>query len=57
MHRIHHQLQGWIDNGARFFGIKVGDEIGRTFDVGKQGGDAFAFAVGTPRASIASRSA
>ena len=45
MHRIHHQLQGGINNGACFFGIEVSNEIGRAFDVGKQGSDAFALTI------------
>src|SRR5712692_4961549 len=45
MDRIHHELDGWIDNGARLFGIEVFHEVHRAFDVGKKGSYGFAFAV------------
>ena len=35
----------WIDNAARVFGIKIFDQRGGIFDVGKQRGDGLAFSV------------
>ena len=45
MDRVHHQLEGGIDEVPRFFGIKVFDESGGVFDIGKEGGNGFALTV------------
>ena len=57
MHGVHHQLQRGIDNRAGLFGIEAFNQCCGAFEIGKQGGDGFAFAVGSPRASIAACSA
>src|SRR5215470_1349870 len=50
MDGLHHQLQGWIDNRAGDFGVKVTRQGGKAREIGKQGGDRLAFAVrDTPR--------
>src|SRR5262245_10537989 len=48
MHGVHHELQGGIDNSARFFWVESFDESGRTFEVSKEGRDRLAFALGPP---------
>src|SRR5713101_5991852 len=45
MDRFHHQGQHWINNGTGFLGIKVLHQRHRAFDVGKEGGDSFAFTI------------
>ncbi len=47
MHGVHHQLQRWVNDGSRLFRIKSFDQGRRAFEVGKEGGDGFAFAVCT----------
>ena len=46
MHSFHHTLQGRIDDAMGLFRVQVFDELHRAFDVGKQGGDGLALAVG-----------
>src|SRR5437867_2925439 len=48
MDRVHHELQGGIDQAAGVFGVEVFDERHRALDVGKEGGDGLAFAVYDP---------
>jgi len=38
MRGVHHQFEGRIDEGARFFGVEVFDQLHRVLDVGKEGG-------------------
>ena len=45
MDRVHHELQGGIDQAAGVFGVEVFDEIHRALDIGKEGGDYPALAV------------
>ena len=46
MHGVHHELQGGINNRSGFFGIEPFDQRRRAFEIGKQGGDRLALAVG-----------
>ena len=48
MHGVHHQLECGINNRTGFFRIEPFDQRRRTFEIGKQRGDRFALAVGTP---------
>jgi hypothetical protein len=43
-HRVDHQLQRGIENRARFFGIEVLFQLGRSLDVGEQRGHPLALA-------------
>src|SRR6185437_2064555 len=45
MRGVDHQLQGGIDDGARFFGVEVLLQLGRALDVSKQCGDRLALAL------------
>ena len=47
MHRVHHQLQGRINNRPRLFWVQSFNQRRRAFEIGKQGGDGFALAVGS----------
>src|SRR5712691_3339203 len=47
VHGVHHELQSRIDEAASFFGVEVFDEGGGVFDVGKEGSDGLALAVGS----------
>src|SRR5438445_4779770 len=50
MDRVHHELQGGIDQAAGVCGVEVFDESHGALEVGKEGGDYPALAVcGTPR--------
>ena len=44
-HRVDHQLERGIDDRARFFGIEILLQFGRSLDVGEQRGDRLALAV------------
>ena len=44
-HRVDHQLERRIDYRARFFGVEVLLELGRSLDVGEQRGDRLALAL------------
>ena len=55
-HRVDHQLQGRIDDRARFFGIEILLKPGRVDDVDEQRGDELALAFGTSVASFSSGS-
>ena len=48
MHRLHHQRQGRVDDLARLLGVEVFEQVHGALDVGKQGGDGLALAVGGP---------
>src|SRR5215469_3646230 len=41
--RLDHELERGVNNGARFFRIEVSHKLGRTLDVGEQGGDGLSF--------------
>ncbi len=41
---VHHDVDGRIEELLGGFRIKVPDQLGRVFDVGKHDGDLFAFA-------------
>jgi len=43
--RVDHEPQRRIDNGARLLGVEVCHQLGRTLDIGKQGGDCLALAL------------
>src|SRR5262249_43723447 len=45
MHRVHHQLQGRIDEAPGRFGVEVFNEGGGVLDIGKEGSDGFPFAL------------
>jgi hypothetical protein len=50
MHRVHHDLQGGIDDAAGVLGVEVFDKSSGTFEVSKEGGDGLALAIRrTPR--------
>ena len=44
MHGVHHAVQGGIQEPLGGFGVEVGDELGRPFQVGKQHRDLLALA-------------
>jgi hypothetical protein len=44
VHRVHHVLEGGIEEGLGRLWIKVADQLGRTFQVGKQHRHLFALA-------------
>jgi hypothetical protein len=46
VHRVHHQREGRIDESTSLFRVKIFDQGHRTFNVGKEGSNGFAFAVG-----------
>ena len=50
--RVDHQLQRGIDNRARFFGVEVLLQLGRSLDVGEQRGDRLALAVRDVRVGL-----
>ena len=52
LHRLHHQLECRIDDGAGFLGIEVLDQVHGAFEVGEQRGDDLALALGR-RSSLA----
>ena len=41
-HRLNHQLQHRVDDGACFLGVEVFHQLGRTLDVGEQRRDGLA---------------
>ena len=43
---VHHKLEGGINNRPGFFGIESFNQRCRAFEIGKQGGNGFALAVG-----------
>ena len=45
MDRLHHELQGGIDEGAGFLGVEAFHQNHRAFDISKEGSDDFAFTV------------
>jgi hypothetical protein len=45
MHSAHHGLQGWVHDGAGFFGVEVFNHRHGVLDVAKDGGDGFALAI------------
>src|SRR5262252_6585714 len=45
MHRLHHVLQGWIDDAPSLFGTKSFEEVHGALDVSEQYGDGLALAV------------
>jgi hypothetical protein len=45
LHRLHHQLECGIDDGAGLLWIEVFDQLHRTFDVGEKNGDCLALAL------------
>jgi hypothetical protein len=45
MHRLHHELEHWVDDGASLLGVEVAHQLGRAFDIGEQRGDRLALAV------------
>src|SRR5215813_4128909 len=44
MDRVHHQLQGRIDEAPGRFGVEVFDQCGRVLDISKERSDGFPFA-------------
>jgi len=46
MDGFNHQLEGWIHDCPRLFGIEVLHQLGRAFDVGEERGYRLAFAFG-----------
>jgi hypothetical protein len=46
MHRVHHQLERRIDDGARLLGIEVLHQLHRAFDIREERGDRLALALG-----------
>jgi hypothetical protein len=45
LHRLHHQLKGWIDDGFGFLRIEVLDQVHRSLNVGEQCGHRFSLAL------------
>jgi len=43
-HRLHHQPERWVGDGAGFLGVEVFDQVHRALDVGEQRGDGLALA-------------
>jgi len=48
MHRLHHQVEGRVNNVASLFRIKVFHQGHRTFDIGKKGSDNLTLAINSP---------
>src|SRR5205823_13339585 len=36
VHGVHHDVQRWVQELSRLFGIEAGNQLGGAFDVGKQ---------------------
>src|SRR3989442_10087133 len=46
MHRLHHELEGRVNDAASVFGIEIFDEGSGVFDVGKESSDGLTLTVG-----------
>jgi hypothetical protein len=44
MHRLHHQMQGRVEEAPGRFRVEAGNQLRRAFDVGKQHRDLLALA-------------
>ena len=44
VYRVHHEVQGRVQQSAGFFRVETGNQLGGTLDVGEEHGDLLAFA-------------
>jgi len=49
MYGFDHQLERWVDNGARLFGVEILHQLHGALDIGEQRGDCLALTLGDRR--------